>query len=719
MATKESAPPIEVLSKSYQDMEGQISKMKAAVPGTQIGDDKNWVVGKYGRAMPIVYLRKSGSMKIGKFDPSKHCHQLKKLKDDYDAENQSSMQNLSWVLEEKNGDRKKNGAKNIYKKSKQESKIVSSSSSSSDEEDFIGLKEKVSKKRNKSMEENKPAKKKNKLAKTVTEEENNGEEGDCRVSKQESPKKKENLEQERKRGKKKILEETLTEESKNKEELEVLKQNSIKKIKSVKESKREKKIKLSESFPDQRDEEESLSFVNKSLVDYKDIKRKTSTPYQITDKRCGSGDATSAHTNKEIVDNSLSVDSAEVEADSDAEDTVMDEERLTQVFDSTEADQSVSFSIAFNHKPSASENALWDSFQKGDLNESQQPAASKGDLGDSIVSQIAKLRKSSGIEKIGDKPAKAIRPSQNEYCDVGNVTAKLNFNDISLDVSNMVFGGGNVTTGKLSKAREGSKSEDAESEDAASEDAESEDAASEDAESEDAESEDAASEDAASEDAASEDSESEDAESEDAESEDAESEESSKEEIKDLLEGESSSSDEDDSRKLQVPEDNASSSDSDSSSEDDELVKEVVKSKKGDAAKNSAISSKDSASDKPDSTKHGSRILGSPTRKKSSEQTRLRSLDERQSKEKERRDLVKSSLQAVDAKNQKSREAHITFDSSDDGGDDDDDDGELKIGSAMAEQKNVAAATDKFGAVSIYLWDVITLKNLSSQEVAT
>ncbi|PIK44035.1 hypothetical protein BSL78_19104 [Apostichopus japonicus] len=55
--------------------------MKKAVPGTGIAGEKNWVVGKYGRVLPVVYMRSKDRKKVVKFDPSKYIHHLKQIKD--------------------------------------------------------------------------------------------------------------------------------------------------------------------------------------------------------------------------------------------------------------------------------------------------------------------------------------------------------------------------------------------------------------------------------------------------------------------------------------------------------------------------------------------------------------------------------------------------------------------------------------------------------------
>ena len=93
-------------SKDYKEITRKVAKMRAVVPGTKISDEPNWIVGKYGRPLPIVRLRYRNS-KILKFDPSKHCHQLKKLVGTSD-EREDRLADLSWSLEEigSMGDRK-------------------------------------------------------------------------------------------------------------------------------------------------------------------------------------------------------------------------------------------------------------------------------------------------------------------------------------------------------------------------------------------------------------------------------------------------------------------------------------------------------------------------------------------------------------------------------------------------------------------------------------
>ena len=90
--------------------------MKAVVPGTRISDEPNWIIGKYGRPLPIVRLRHRNS-KLIKFDPSKHCHQLKKITGDYD-EVENRFIDLSWSLVDGNEDTGEKGEKGKMKKEK-------------------------------------------------------------------------------------------------------------------------------------------------------------------------------------------------------------------------------------------------------------------------------------------------------------------------------------------------------------------------------------------------------------------------------------------------------------------------------------------------------------------------------------------------------------------------------------------------------------------------
>lgn len=67
-----------------------------AVPGTPLPGKKNWVVGKFGRVLPVVYLRRRDRKKIAKFDPSKTTHCLKKFKPE---DLNTTVSELTWNLE--------------------------------------------------------------------------------------------------------------------------------------------------------------------------------------------------------------------------------------------------------------------------------------------------------------------------------------------------------------------------------------------------------------------------------------------------------------------------------------------------------------------------------------------------------------------------------------------------------------------------------------------
>ncbi|XP_057577330.1 nucleolar protein 8 isoform X2 [Hippopotamus amphibius kiboko] len=68
-----------------------------AVPGTEVPGHKNWVVSKFGRVLPVLHLKNQYKRKIIKYDPSKYCHNLKKIGEDFtDAIPVSS---LTWELE--------------------------------------------------------------------------------------------------------------------------------------------------------------------------------------------------------------------------------------------------------------------------------------------------------------------------------------------------------------------------------------------------------------------------------------------------------------------------------------------------------------------------------------------------------------------------------------------------------------------------------------------
>ncbi|XP_050760417.1 nucleolar protein 8 isoform X2 [Gymnogyps californianus] len=68
-----------------------------AVPGTEVPDHKKWVVGKFGRVLPVLHLRSQQKNKIMKYDPSKYCHNLRKLQPD--LTDVVPISELTWRLE--------------------------------------------------------------------------------------------------------------------------------------------------------------------------------------------------------------------------------------------------------------------------------------------------------------------------------------------------------------------------------------------------------------------------------------------------------------------------------------------------------------------------------------------------------------------------------------------------------------------------------------------
>jgi hypothetical protein len=101
-----------------------INDIKSAVPGTPVPNRRNWVIGKFGRALPIVFLRRKDGRKIAKFDPSKTVHCLKKLREDRDRQD-DCVDSLTWSLDDPDqilNDVQKKGSLNpLYlKRSRQE-----------------------------------------------------------------------------------------------------------------------------------------------------------------------------------------------------------------------------------------------------------------------------------------------------------------------------------------------------------------------------------------------------------------------------------------------------------------------------------------------------------------------------------------------------------------------------------------------------------------------
>ncbi|NP_001073671.1 nucleolar protein 8 [Danio rerio] len=88
--------PQEKLVDSFKAAGVENFHMKAAVPGTEIPGHKDWVVSKFGRVLPVLNLKSKGKNKVFKYDPSKHCHNIKRLEiaDDF-----TSVSELTWEVE--------------------------------------------------------------------------------------------------------------------------------------------------------------------------------------------------------------------------------------------------------------------------------------------------------------------------------------------------------------------------------------------------------------------------------------------------------------------------------------------------------------------------------------------------------------------------------------------------------------------------------------------
>ncbi|XP_056303976.1 nucleolar protein 8 [Danio aesculapii] len=88
--------PQEKLVDSFKAAGVENFHMKAAVPGTEIPGHKDWVVSKFGRVLPVLNLKSKGKNKVFKYDPSKHCHNIKRLET---ADDFTSVSELTWEVE--------------------------------------------------------------------------------------------------------------------------------------------------------------------------------------------------------------------------------------------------------------------------------------------------------------------------------------------------------------------------------------------------------------------------------------------------------------------------------------------------------------------------------------------------------------------------------------------------------------------------------------------
>ncbi|KAM5228249.1 nucleolar protein 8 [Ctenodactylus gundi] len=83
-------------SNMLEKMGGVDFHMKA-VPGTEVPGHKNWVVSKFGRVLPVLHLKNQHKRKVMKYDPSKYCHNLKKIGEDFT--DTIPITSLTWELE--------------------------------------------------------------------------------------------------------------------------------------------------------------------------------------------------------------------------------------------------------------------------------------------------------------------------------------------------------------------------------------------------------------------------------------------------------------------------------------------------------------------------------------------------------------------------------------------------------------------------------------------
>lgn len=76
---------------------GAVDFHMKAVPGTEVPGHKNWVVSKFGRVLPVLHLKNQQKHKIMKYDPSKYCHNIKKIPENLTET--TPIAELTWELE--------------------------------------------------------------------------------------------------------------------------------------------------------------------------------------------------------------------------------------------------------------------------------------------------------------------------------------------------------------------------------------------------------------------------------------------------------------------------------------------------------------------------------------------------------------------------------------------------------------------------------------------
>ncbi|XP_052061672.1 nucleolar protein 8-like [Mytilus californianus] len=110
-----------------------IAEMRGCVPGTKVPGEKNWVVGKYGRVLPVVYIRNKDKKKVVKVDPSKFCHNVKRMKEE-ETTSVSTKKHLTLEIEDVDSE--------IVRKRKGEFPEWTSKPNKQKKYDFEALKEK-------------------------------------------------------------------------------------------------------------------------------------------------------------------------------------------------------------------------------------------------------------------------------------------------------------------------------------------------------------------------------------------------------------------------------------------------------------------------------------------------------------------------------------------------------------------------------------------------
>ncbi|XP_038053993.1 nucleolar protein 8-like [Patiria miniata] len=81
--------------------------MKKAVPGTPIPGETNWIVGKFGRVLPIMHMQRKDKRSQMTHDPSKYVHYVRKFKDDAKTDQlitDRPVEDLTWQLPEEVSD---------------------------------------------------------------------------------------------------------------------------------------------------------------------------------------------------------------------------------------------------------------------------------------------------------------------------------------------------------------------------------------------------------------------------------------------------------------------------------------------------------------------------------------------------------------------------------------------------------------------------------------